>query len=76
MRTKPYTKKGIKRVPCFRCGRPSSHQWQICSLGNKWAGVCTECDIGLNGQVLKYLRFEDADMIIKRYKQEKEKEDE
>ena len=55
MRYKPYTEKGISRVPCERCGKPSSQQWQICAIGNKWAGVCTDCDIELNRLVLEFM---------------------
>lgn len=54
MRRTPYTKRGIRRVPCLRCGRPSSQQWQICSDGNQWRGVCTDCDVELNRMVAKF----------------------
>ena len=57
MRRKPYTEIGIKRVPCFRCGKPSVKQWQICSLNNEYKGLCWECDVGLNRIVLKFLRI-------------------
>jgi len=67
MRKKPYTKTGISRVPCLRCGKPSIQQWQICSLDNKYAGVCTECDIELNKLVLKFMRVKERRQIIKKY---------
>lgn len=54
MRRKPYTQKGIKRVPCFKCGQPSSRQWQVCSLDNEYKGLCIECDIKLNRLVLQF----------------------
>ncbi len=57
MRRKPYTVKGLSRVPCFKCGTPSTQQWQICSLGNEYKGVCTECDLELNKLVLKFFGF-------------------
>ena len=54
-RTKPYTDIEIQRIPCFRCGKPSSQQWQICALNNEYKGVCAECDIELNRIVLKFM---------------------
>ncbi len=68
MRKKPYTEIGIKRVPCLRCGKPSSRQWQICSLGNRYAGVCTKCDIELNELVLKFMGIKDYEKIMLYYK--------
>ena len=55
MRREPYTETGINRVPCERCGKPSSTQWQICATGNQWAGVCVECDIALNELVMEVM---------------------
>ena len=55
MRKKPYTEIGIKRVPCFRCGKPSSQQWQICALNNEYKGVCNDCDFELNKIVLEFM---------------------
>jgi len=66
-RKKPYTEKGIKRVPCYRCGKPSSKQWQICALNNRWLGVCEECDIRLNQVVLKFMGFIDWPHILQKY---------
>lgn len=57
MRREPYTKRGITRIPCYRCGQPSSQQWQICSLKNDWKAICTKCDIKLNEVVLKFFGF-------------------
>ena len=69
MRRKPYTTTGIRRVPCFRCGEPSKQQWQICSLGDKWVGICGKCDIKLNSLVLKFMQVIDWRQIIEKYKQ-------
>ena len=55
MRREPYTENGINRVSCQRCGKPSVTQWQICATGNKWAGVCIECDIKLNELVVEFM---------------------
>ncbi len=54
MRRKPYTEKGIKRIPCVRCGIPSSQQWRICAL-DMWDGLCVNCDIELNRLVLNFI---------------------
>ncbi len=55
MRRKRYTRLGLLRVPCERCGAPSAYQWQICATGNKWAGVCAECDVALNEVVIAFM---------------------
>ncbi|MGR3292544.1 MAG: hypothetical protein ACUZ9M_00850 [Candidatus Scalindua sp.] len=70
MRRKPYTKTGIRRVPCMRCGEPSGQQWQICALNNQWAGVCTECDIKLNRMVLQFMKIPSKEVycLIDEYK--------
>lgn len=55
-RTKPYTEIGISRVPCFRCGKSSRQQWQVCSLDNEYKGLCMDCDIKLNRIVLRFFQ--------------------
>ena len=55
MRRKPYTERGISRVPCERCGEPSVHQWQICATDNQWSGVCRRCDVDLNRLVVRFM---------------------
>jgi len=67
MRRKPYTEVGIKRVPCLRCGNPSSQQWQICSFDNLFTGICLECDISLNELVLDFMGVKNKKHIIRRY---------
>ena len=69
-RTKPYTDIGIKRVPCLRCGAPSSQQWQICALGNRYYGVCNNCDIKLNRLVLAFMNIlsKEVSYLIEEYK--------
>ncbi len=69
-RTKPYTDIGIKRVPCLRCGAPSSQQWQICALGNRYYGVCNACDIKLNRKVLEFMNIPPKEIycLIEEYK--------
>jgi len=67
-RKKPYTEIGIRRVPCCRCGKPSSQQWQICSLGNRWFGVCGKCDIELQKIVLRFMGIENWKYCLIKYK--------
>ena len=70
MRRKPYTESGIKRVPCSRCGKPSSQQWQICSLYNSYRGLCIACDVELNNLVLKFINVpsKDRSSLIEDYR--------
>ena len=70
MRLKPYTKIGIKRMKCFRCGNKATYQWQICSDGNQYRPICLKCDIELNKMVLKWMGFEDWESKFEKYKQE------
>lgn len=70
-RTEPYTERGIRRMTCFRCGRPARFQWQICSDGNQYRPLCTPCDVMLNALVLNWAGFPDADDKIKAYAKEK-----
>lgn len=71
MRRKPYTKIGIKRLKCFRCGESATAQWQICSDGNTYRPICTKCDIELNTVVLKFMGFADWEEKIIRYTNKK-----
>ncbi len=71
MRNKPYTEKGISRVPCFKCGKPSVQQWQICSLHNEFKGLCNDCDVELNRAVLQFLGVPKKDVytLIEDYRE-------
>ena len=71
MRRNPYTEIGIKRVPCYRCGKPSVRQWQICSLNNEYKGLCRECDIKLNQIVLTFMKISPKEVhcLIEDYKE-------
>lgn len=66
-RRKPYTVRGIARVPCARCGRPSVHQWQVCANDRLFQGVCRECDLELNRLVLDYFRVPGRQALMQRY---------
>jgi hypothetical protein len=67
MRKKPYTERGLKRIPCFRCKASSDYQWQICADGNQYRGVCYKCDIELNRTVLLFMGDPEADEKMERY---------
>lgn len=63
----PYSEDEIGSVPCQRCGAPSTQQWQVCALANRYLGVCTPCDIALNAETLTFMRVPDADALIATY---------
>lgn len=67
-RRAPYTNRGISRVPCIRCGRPSFHQWQICSDKRLFRPLCSGCDVKLNELVLRWAGFKDWKRKILAYK--------
>lgn len=54
-RVRPYTDAGIRRIPCYRCGRKARFQWQVCSDGRLFRPLCTDCDIALNELVLSWM---------------------
>lgn len=46
-RKKPYSERGIHRVPCIKCKAPSKYQFRICST-DRWTAVCADCDLEIN----------------------------
>lgn len=58
-RKRPYTQRGLGRVPCTRCGAPSRYQWNICALNNLWHGICAGCDVEFNELVLGFMNVPD-----------------
>jgi hypothetical protein len=64
----PYSLRGISRVPCARCGAPSQQQWNICADGNRYRGMCNECDVLLNELVLDFVRDSERAVKIARYR--------
>lgn len=68
-RRQPYTETGIKRLPCVRCGKPATQQWQICADGNLFRPICTECDVLLNEMVLRFARDPEVQEKIERYRE-------
>lgn len=68
----PYTEKGIRRIPCLRCGAPSEEQWQICSDDNVYRGICKSCDIELNEVVLRFMGFGNWEEKMRKYRERME----
>lgn len=54
-RKTPYTDRGVRRLPCTRCGKPALTQWQICADGNQYRPLCLACDHRLNAMVMKWV---------------------
>ncbi len=67
-RVKPYTERGISRVPCSRCGKPSRYQWQVCANDRRFLGVCEECDIGLNRVALEFMGVPNSKELMLAYR--------
>lgn len=69
-RRTPYTEIGIRRVPCFRCGRsPSYASWTICADGNGYRPMCKECDVALNELVLRWAGDPEVDRKMRAYRE-------
>lgn len=64
----PYTERGIRRVPCARCGKPSKYQWSICANKNRSLGICPVCDIELNRIFLDFAGFPNKQELLDAYK--------
>lgn len=67
-RKKPYTARGISRVPCARCGKPANQQWQICSDDRLYRPLCNACDLEMNELVLKWIGFPDWEEKMEAYR--------
>jgi endogenous inhibitor of DNA gyrase (YacG/DUF329 family) len=63
----PYTKIGVRRLPCTRCGNKSESQWSICADNNLFRPLCTKCDIDLNRLVLKWVNDKDINKKMEIY---------
>lgn len=62
-----YTEIGISRVPCTRCGAPSTQQWQACANGRYYVGICDDCDIELNRLVLRFMKIKHRARLLAEY---------
>jgi hypothetical protein len=69
LRRTPYTRNGIRRVPCARCGAPSRYQWQACADRRHYRALCAACDIALNRLVLAFVRDPEIDAKMKAYQE-------
>ena len=63
---KPYLESEISNLPCFRCGKLSAYQWNICADG-KHHPICSDCDIKLNELVLTFMGFKNKDKLLLKY---------
>jgi len=59
-RRTPYTKRGIRRLKCIRCGEPAVHQWNACADG-LWRPICWDCDVLINRIALMFMFPDDPD---------------
>lgn len=66
-RRAPYTDRGIRRLPCYRCGAPAAFQWQVCADGNLYRPLCSVCDVALNALVLRWMGAPDAEARVAAY---------
>jgi len=64
---KPFDIDDIAKTPCFRCGKLSYSQWQICSDNRKFRPLCFSCDMELNKLVLDFMHFPDAEDLYEKY---------
>lgn len=63
----PYTADGIKRLPCFRCGKSAATQWQVCADKRLFRPICIDCDVALNLLVLNWMNDPDAKAKVADY---------
>lgn len=66
-RRQPYTDRGIARVPCAKCGKPSRFQWRICAEGY-WYGLCPTHDVELNELAGRWAFGRKAEPKLKAYR--------
>lgn len=68
-REKPYTRIGIRRLTCFRCGGLPGFQWTICANNNNFVPICRTCDVALNKLVLRWMGFKNWKVLIQNYEE-------
>ncbi len=61
-----YTERGLRRLPCVRCGHKATQQWRTCADG-LWRPICTECDIKLNQKTLWFMGDPDLQVKMNKY---------
>lgn len=67
-RKKPYTRRGIVRVLCARCGLRASQQWSACAAGRGYFPSCDACDIKLNELILDFFAIPGRGKMMERYR--------
>jgi len=68
-RKQPYTEIGIRRIPCYRCGKTAVFQWQACADNRLFRPLCTSCDVDLNRLVLEWMGDPQANQKMDAYVQ-------
>ena len=71
-RKKPYTREGIKRLKCVRCGDRAYSTFSICADGNVLRPLCKRCDILLNKIALEFMRDPNAESKMRAYRKKVE----
>jgi len=66
-RKTPYTRIGLKRLSCVRCGDPAARQ-VVFPVDGLWKPLCVRCDEELQLIFLVYLGDPDIDSKIERYR--------
>lgn len=66
-RTEPYTKAGIKRLRCIRCGAKATAQWNVCADKGRYRPICTACDMDLNRLVLAWFKHPERERLMNEY---------
>ena len=66
--SRPYTVRGIRRLPCARCGKPAHATWAACANGNRQVPLCAACDVRLNELALRFMRLPDAETLLVAYR--------
>lgn len=72
-RRRPFTAKGIERLPCVRCGHPAFHQWQACADKGLYRPLCLPCDVDLNALVLGWVGDPEAAAKMATYRTAQQK---
>lgn len=68
-RRQPYSEKGISRVPCAKCGKPSRYQWTICADWSQYRGLCAEHDIEANELLMRWVWGDTREDDLRRYRE-------
>ena len=67
-RRKPYTRIGLKRLSCARCGDPASRQ-VVFPVDDLWRPMCRQCEEELNLLYLVFMEDPDITKKIAKYRE-------